>query len=111
MVFPIRPLPEPVISFSIRPKSKGDEDKIYSSLTRLLEEDQGLKLDRNAETKEILLSGSGQVHIEATIEKLKRKFNVEVNLKSPKVPYRETIKKKVRVESIWLNWFKIYGSY
>jgi elongation factor G len=79
-------------------KSKGDEDKIFSSLTRLLEEDPGIKLDRNAETKEILLSGLGQVHIEATIEKLKRKFNVEAILNTPKIPYRETIKKKVRVQ-------------
>jgi elongation factor G len=91
------PLPT-LISFAVEAKSKGDEDKIYSSLVRLLEEDQGLKLVRNAETKEILLSGSGQVHIEATVEKMKRKFNVEVVLKTPKVPYRETIKKKVRVQ-------------
>lgn len=87
-----------LITFALQPKSKGDEDKILSSLNRLLEEDPGLKIDRNAETKEILLSGSGQVHIEATIEKLKRKFNVEVLLTPPKVPYRETIKKKVRVQ-------------
>jgi elongation factor G len=91
------PLPT-LISFALQPKSKGDEDKIFSSLTKLLEEDQGLKLDRISETKEILLSGSGQVHIETTIEKLKRKFNVEVNLLPPKVPYRETIKKKIRVQ-------------
>jgi len=94
MATPIQTL----ITFALVPKSKGDEDKILSSLNRLLEEDRGLKIDRNAETKEILLSGSGQVHIEATIEKLKRKFNVEVLLKPPKVPYRETIKKKVRVQ-------------
>lgn len=87
-----------LISFSIAPKSKGDEDKIFSSLTKLLEEDPGLKLDRNSETKEILLSGMGQVHIENTVEKMKRKFNVEVVLNTPKVPYRETIKKKVRVQ-------------
>jgi len=91
------PLP-PLISFALVPKSKGDEDKIFSSLSKLLEEDTALKLDRNAETKEILLSGSGQVHIEATIEKLKRKFNVEVNLNTPKVPYKETIKKKIRMQ-------------
>lgn len=91
------PLPT-LISFALQPKSKGDEDKIFSSLTKLLEEDQGLKLDRISETKEILLSGSGKVHIETTIEKLKRKFNVEVNLLAPKVPYRETIKKKIRVQ-------------
>ncbi len=87
-----------LISFALVPKSKGDEDKIFSSLTKLLEEDPGLKVDRNAETSEILLSGMGQVHIEATIEKLKRKYNVEVHLNTPKIPYRETIKKKVRVQ-------------
>ena len=91
------PLPT-LITFALEAKAKGDEDKIYSSLTRLLEEDRGLKVDRNAETKEILLSGSGQVHIESTVEKMKRKFNVEVILKTPKVPYRETFKKKVRVQ-------------
>jgi len=87
-----------LISYAVKAKSKGDEDKVFSSLSKLLEEDLGLKLDRNAETKEILLSGGGQVHIEATAEKLKRKFNVEVELSLPKVPYRETIKKKVRVQ-------------
>ena len=91
------PLPT-LISFALEPKSKGDEDKIFSSLTKLLEEDPGLKVERNSETREILLSGCGQVHIETTIEKMKRKFNVEVNLNLPKVPYRETIKKKVRVQ-------------
>ncbi len=87
-----------LITFALEAKSKGDEDKIFSSLSRLLEEDPGLKVDRNAETKEILLSGAGQVHIESTVEKMKRKFNVEVVLKTPKVPYRETIKKKIRVQ-------------
>lgn len=91
------PLP-PLISFALESKAKGDEDKIYISLNKLLEEDTGVKLDRNSETNEILLSGRGQVHIEATIEKMKRKFGVDVNLKLPKIPYRETIKKKVRVQ-------------
>ena len=91
------PLPS-LISFAIAAKSKGDEDKIFSSLSRLLEEDPALKLDRIAETREILLSGRGQIHIENTIEKLRRKFNVEVVLNTPKVPYRETIKKKIRVQ-------------
>jgi len=91
------PLP-PLISFAIQPKSTGDEDKIFASLSKILEEDIALRLTRNAETKEILLSGMGQVHIAAAAEKLKRKFNVEVNLNPPKVPYKETIKKKVRVQ-------------
>ncbi len=92
-----QPIPT-LITFALEAKAKGDEDKIFSSLSRMLEEDQGLKVERNAETKEILLSGAGQVHIESTIEKIKRKFNVDVLLKTPKVPYRETIKKKVRVQ-------------
>ena len=91
------PLPA-LISFALESKSKGDEDKIYISLNKLLEEDSGLKLERNSETNEILLSGRGQVHIEATIEKMKRKFGVDVHLNIPKVPYRETIKKKVRTQ-------------
>ncbi len=98
VVFEIAKPLSPLISFALESKSKGDEDKIYISLSKIQEEDPALKLERNAETKEILLSGLGQVHIEATIEKLKRKFNVEVNLNKPKVPYRETIKKKVRVQ-------------
>ncbi len=93
----VDPLPS-LISFAIEAKSKGDEDKIVISLNKLLEEDPALKLDRNSETKEVLLSGLGQIHVETAIEKLKRKFNVEALLKTPKVPYRETIKKKVRVQ-------------
>jgi elongation factor G len=91
------PLPS-LISFAIAAKNQGDEDKIFISLTKLLEEDPSLKLDRISETKEILLSGLGRIHIEAAIDKLKRKFNVESVLNAPKVPYRETIKKKVRVQ-------------
>jgi elongation factor G len=91
------PLPT-LMSFALAAKKKGDEDKIFSSLSKLLEEDVGLKLERNSETNEILISGAGQVHIESTTEKLKRKYNVEVVLSTPKVPYKETIKKKVRVQ-------------
>jgi elongation factor G len=85
-----------LISYAIAPKSKGDEDKVFSSLSRLLEEDPTLRLDRNAETKEIVLSGMGQIHIETMVEKMKRKFGVEVTLNTPKVPYKETIKKSVK---------------
>jgi elongation factor G len=93
----VDPLPS-LISFAISAKSKGDEDKVVISLTKLLEEDPALKLDRNSETKEVLLSGLGRIHVETALEKLKRKFNVEAVLNTPKVPYRETIKKKVRVQ-------------
>jgi len=91
------PLPS-LISFALTAKSKGEEDKIYISLTKLLEEDTSIKLERVAETKEILLSGLGQIHVETILEKLKRKFGVEAQLNTPKVPYRETIKGKARVQ-------------
>jgi elongation factor G len=91
------PLPT-LISYALAPKSKGDEDKVFTSLSKLMEEDPSLRIERLSETKEIILHGLGQVHIETTVERLKRKFNVEVQLNVPKVPYRETIKKKVRVQ-------------
>lgn len=86
---------KPVISFALEAKSKGDEDKIMSSLHRLMDEDPTLHVQRDEETKEMILSGMGQVHIEVACEKLGRKFGVEVVLKEPKVPYREAIKKSV----------------
>jgi len=86
---------KPVISFALEPKSKGDEEKIFSGLSRLTEEDPALNIQRDVETKEMIISGMGQVHVEVAIEKLKRKFGADVILKEPKVPYRETIKKTV----------------
>jgi elongation factor G len=83
---------DPIISYAIAPKSKGDEEKVSTSLNRILEEDPTLRFQRDEETKEMLLSGMGQVHLEVTLERLKRKFGVEVVMKTPKVPYRETIK-------------------
>ena len=98
IIFEKTDLPHPVISFALSPKTKGDEDKVASSLNKLLEEDPTLNVGRDEQTKEILLSGMGQVHIEATLEKLKRKFGVEVELKAPRVPYKETIKGTVKVQ-------------
>jgi elongation factor G len=91
-------LSPPVISFSLQPKAKGDEDKLNTSLARLIEEDQTIKYSRDEQTKEFLLSGMGQVHIEVIVEKMKRKFGVEVELKEPKVPYKETIKGTTKVQ-------------
>ncbi|MCX5854220.1 MAG: elongation factor G, partial [Deltaproteobacteria bacterium] len=90
--------PPPIMSFAIAPKSRGDEDKIVSSINRLLEEDPTLTFHRDEQTKEMILAGMGQVHIEVTIEKMKRKFGVEVTLKIPKVPYKETIKGKTNIQ-------------
>jgi len=83
---------DPIISYAIASKSKGDEEKVSTGLHRILEEDPTLRFQRDDETKEMLLSGMGQVHLEVTLERLKRKFGVDVLMKTPKVPYRETIK-------------------
>jgi elongation factor G len=83
--------PEPVLSYAIEPKTRGDEDKISSAMHRLEEEDPTIRYGRDNQTKELLLSGQGQLHIEVTVAKLKRRFGVEVNLKPPRIPYRETI--------------------
>ncbi len=89
---------EPIISYAIAPKSKGDEEKVSIGLQRILEEDPTLRFQREEETKEMLLSGMGQVHLEVTIERLKRKFGTEVLMKTPKVPYRETIKTTAKAQ-------------
>ncbi len=91
-------VPPPIMSFAVEPKSRGDEDKIASSIHRLTEEDPTIVFSRNVQTKEMILSGMGQVHIEVNVEKMKRKFGVEVNLNTPKVPYFETIKGKTNVQ-------------
>ncbi|HXZ38013.1 MAG TPA: elongation factor G [Thermodesulfobacteriota bacterium] len=92
IVYPTLSLPVPPVSMAVEPKSKGDEEKITTSLFRLCEEDPTVKLQRDEQTKELILFGMGQVHMEVTVEKLKRKFGVDVNLKTPKIPYKETIK-------------------
>jgi|Deesub1362A_J573_1020465.scaffolds.fasta_scaffold00013_135 elongation factor G len=89
---------EPLISYAIAPKSKGDEEKVSTGLQRILDEDPTLRFHRDEEAKEMILSGMGQVHLEVTLEKLKRKFGVEVLMKAPKVPYRETIKTRAKAQ-------------
>jgi len=88
------PIPEGVLSYAISAKSKGDEDKVHTSLGRLVEEDPTLRLSREPSTGEFLLTGMGELHIRTTVQKLKRMFDVEVELKTPKVPYRETVTRK-----------------
>jgi len=90
-VLPPIKFPDPVLSYAIEPKSRGDEEKISTALHRLEEEDPTIAYSRDQQTHELLLSGQGQVHIEVTVAKLKRRFGVEVNLKLPRIPYRETI--------------------
>ena len=82
----------PNISFALEPKSKADEDKLPQGLHRIMEEDQTIAMHRDEETRDFILSGMGQQHIEIIVEKLKRKYGAEVILKAPKVPYKETIR-------------------
>jgi elongation factor G len=89
---------QPVISYAIEPKTKADEDKIHGALHRMIEEEPTLESHRDTQTKEMIISGMGQVHLEVIVEKLKRKFGVEVLLKTPKVPYLETIKGNAKVQ-------------
>jgi elongation factor G len=88
------PIPQGVISYAITAKSKGDEDKVYASLGRLVEEDPTLHLGREASTGEFLLTGMGELHVRIAVQKLQRLFGVEVELKTPKVPYRETVTRR-----------------
>jgi elongation factor G len=90
--------PEPLISFAIEPKARGDEDKISNALHKILEEDPTLRFGRDQQTSEMLLSGMGQLHIETVVARLKKRFGVDVTLKPPKVPYRETIRGKADVQ-------------
>ena len=90
--------PEPLISFAVAPKSRGDEDKISNALHKILEEDPTLRFGRDQQTNEMLLSGMGQLHIEIIVARLKKRFSVEVGLKPPKIPYRETIRGRADVQ-------------
>lgn len=98
IVFEKIEFPEPAISLAVEPKSKGDEEKIGQGLQKLMDEDPTMKVTLNTETHQTLISGVGEQHLDVIVSKLKAKFGVSVNLIDPKVPYRETIKKKVKVE-------------
>ncbi len=94
---PVR-YPEAAIAFAIEPKSRQDEEKISVAIHKILEEDPALSFTRDAQTKEFLLAGSGQVHVETIVDKLKKRYNVEVMLHPPKVPYKETITQRAEVQ-------------
>jgi elongation factor G len=91
-------IPEPSITFAVEPKTRADEDKIGQAIHRLMEEDPALRFSRDPQTKEFLLSGSGQKHIEVVVSKLHNRYHVDLALKPPKVPYRETIRGKADAE-------------
>ncbi len=95
VVFPALPQINPIITYAVRAKDKNDEDKVGQALNRIAEEDSTIRIIRDPEVKETQIAGMGQVHIDTTIDKMKRKFDVEVELAIPRIPYRETIRKKV----------------
>lgn len=96
--YPPARIPEPSITFAIEPKTRADEDRIGQAIHRMLEEDLALRFSRDPQTKEFLLSGSGQQHIEVVVAKLRKRYHVELTLKPPKVPYLETIRGKAEAE-------------
>lgn len=98
IVYPKVEYPEAAIAFAIEPKSRADEEKISVALHKILEEDPSLHFERDAQTKEFILSGSGQLHIETVVDKLKNRYHVEVALHPPKVPYKETITASAEVQ-------------
>ncbi len=91
-------IPEPSITFAVEPKTRADEDRIGVAIHKILEEDLALRFGRDPQTKEFLLSGAGQQHIEVVVAKLRKRYHVEMTLKPPKVPYRETIRGKADAE-------------
>jgi elongation factor G len=96
--YPAVHLPEPSIAFAISAKSRQDEDRLSHAIQRILEEDQSLRFYRDPQTKEFLLAGSGQQHVEVIVSRLKKRYGVDVELKAPKIPYRETIRGKADVQ-------------
>jgi elongation factor G len=95
VVFPPIEMPEPLLAMAIEPKTKGDEDKLSTALHRIQEDDPTLRVDRSEETHETVMYGMGEAHIDTMIERMKRKFGVDVLVRPAKVPYKETIKSKV----------------
>ncbi len=111
VVFRAEPRPAPVLSYAIHPKTKGDEDKLSSALGKMMEEDPALEYRRDPQTKEFVIAGAGQMHIEASMEKLARKYHCEAELKAPRIPYKETITASARVQGKYKKQSGGHGQY
>ena len=98
VVFALPEKTEPVISFAVRPKTRNDEDKLGASIARMMEEDPTIHFRKDAQTNEFILAGMGDTHLEVVVEKLKRQYSVEVEMRTPKIAYLETIKGKAEVQ-------------
>ncbi len=103
--------PRPVLSYAIEPKSKADVEKVSLGLHKLIEEDPCLEFSRNVETKEMVLSGMGQLHVDVAFEKLRRKYGVEVSIHTPKVPYKETIRTVAQAQGKYKKQTGGHGQY
>lgn len=123
-VFPDVVFPEPCISLAVSAKKQGDEEKVFAGLHRLEEEDPTFRVEKQSETTDTLVSGLGELHLEVICKKLQNKFGVEAQLSDPKVPYRETIKKKVQAQGrhkkqsgghgqfgdVWIEFEPLFGA-
>lgn len=111
ILFPRVSLPKPVFSFALEPKAKSDIEKVSVGLHKLVEEDPMLEFTRNPETKEMVLGGMGQLHVDVTFEKLRRKYGVEVDIHVPKVPYKETIRRMAQAQGKYKKQTGGHGQY
>jgi elongation factor G len=111
LIIPKPPVMRPLMSFALEPKSKADVDKVSLGLHKLVEEDPSLEFVRNNETHEMILSGMSQLHVDVTFEKLKRKYGIEVNVHTPKVPYKETIRKTASAQGKYKKQTGGHGQY
>lgn len=98
IVLPPIEFPEPIMSMAVEPKTKGDEDKLSMALSRLVEEDPTFRVRRDSETKQTIISGMGETHLDIMMDRMSRKFGVNVNTEHPKVPYKETVRKSSKAE-------------
>jgi len=111
ILYPVIKFPEPMLVKSMRPKTKNDEDRMSIGLARVIEEDPTLKVSKNLETKEQLISGIGETHLSVVTEKLSQRYGVNIDLAVPKVPYRETITTKIKVEGKYKKQTGGHGQY
>jgi elongation factor G len=111
VILPSLSLPKPVMSFALEPKSKADLEKVSLGLHKLVEEDPTLEFVRNPETKEMILSGMGQLHVDVTFEKLRRKYGADVTVHTPKVPYKETVRKMAQAQGKYKKQTGGHGQY
>ena len=111
IVYPPIQFPEPMLSKAMRPKTKADEDRMSIGLAKITDEDPTVKVSKNNETKEQIISGIGETHLSVVVEKLKKRYGVDIELTTPKVPYRETITKKTKVEGKYKKQTGGHGQY